>query len=79
MRPVTYWRRCPTPLGTGPVGSRVHGTLGLFFAPAVRWWRRRVAWAGADFAGIKALLAQGQTECWWHYEVGCGTDQWWNA
>ncbi|GAA3505583.1 hypothetical protein GCM10019016_126960 [Streptomyces prasinosporus] len=35
--------------------------------------------AGADFAGIKTLLAQGQTEGWWHYEVGCGTDEWWNA
>ncbi|MFD9791411.1 DUF4265 domain-containing protein [Streptomyces sp. NPDC059070] len=35
--------------------------------------------AGADFAGIKALLAQGQEEGWWHYEVGCGTDEWWNA
>jgi len=35
--------------------------------------------AGADFAGIKALLTQGQEEGWWHYEVGCGTDEWWNA
>ncbi|MFF3653307.1 hypothetical protein ACFYXV_32310 [Streptomyces sp. NPDC002181] len=35
--------------------------------------------AGADFAGIKTLLAQGQTAGWWHYEVGCGTDAWWNA
>ncbi|WP_067834787.1 DUF4265 domain-containing protein [Nocardia lijiangensis] len=35
--------------------------------------------AGADFAGIKALLAQGQDEGWWHYEVGCGTDEWWSA
>jgi hypothetical protein len=32
---------------------------------------------GADFAGIKALLNQGQEEGWWHYEVGCGTDEWW--
>ncbi|CAM5300557.1 hypothetical protein [Streptomyces glaucescens] len=37
--------------------------------------------AGADFVGIgiKALLKQGQEEGWWHYEVGCGTDEWWNA
>ncbi|MER7338615.1 DUF4265 domain-containing protein [Streptomyces sp. NPDC000075] len=35
--------------------------------------------AGADFAGIKTLLARGQTEGWWHYEVGSGTDEWWNA
>ncbi|MEV0468005.1 DUF4265 domain-containing protein [Nocardia tengchongensis] len=35
--------------------------------------------ADADFAGIKALLAQGVEEGWWHYEVGCGTDEWWSA
>ncbi|MFH8637624.1 MULTISPECIES: DUF4265 domain-containing protein [Streptomyces] len=35
--------------------------------------------ADADFAGMKALLNQGQDEGWWHYEVGCGTDEWWNA
>lgn len=32
--------------------------------------------AGADFAGIKALLDRGQKEGWWHYEVGRGTDEW---
>ncbi|MEV7682801.1 DUF4265 domain-containing protein [Streptomyces sp. NPDC088341] len=32
--------------------------------------------AGADFTGIKALLARGQEEGWWHYEVGCATDAW---
>ncbi|MFD8636080.1 DUF4265 domain-containing protein [Streptomyces sp. NPDC059533] len=35
--------------------------------------------ADADFGGIKALLARGQTAGWWYYEVGCGTDKWWNA
>lgn len=35
--------------------------------------------AGADFAGIKTLLDQGQDDGWWHYEVGCGTDEWWSA
>ncbi|MEV0037933.1 DUF4265 domain-containing protein [Streptomyces sp. NPDC050804] len=35
--------------------------------------------AGADFTGIKALLARGQEEGWWHYEVGCATDAWRNA
>lgn len=35
--------------------------------------------ADADFVGIKALLARGQEEGWWHYEVGCGTDDWWSA
>ncbi|CAL9597944.1 hypothetical protein SUDANB21_05376 [Streptomyces sp. enrichment culture] len=35
--------------------------------------------AGGDFHGIKALLTQGQEDGWWHYEVGCATDEWWNA
>ncbi|MFD6277141.1 DUF4265 domain-containing protein [Streptomyces sp. NPDC060209] len=35
--------------------------------------------AGADFPGIKALLARGKAEGWWHYEVGCANDEWWNA
>ncbi|WP_399431252.1 hypothetical protein [Streptomyces sp. WAC05374] len=35
--------------------------------------------ADADFPGIKALLARGRTEGWWHYEVGCGTAEWWGA
>jgi len=35
--------------------------------------------AGGDFHGIKALLAQRQEDGWWHYEVGCATDEWWNA
>ncbi|MFC8918361.1 DUF4265 domain-containing protein [Streptomyces sp. NPDC057116] len=35
--------------------------------------------ADADFPGIKALLARGRTEGWWHYEVGCGTAEWWDA
>ncbi len=26
-----------------------------------------------------ALLNQRQEEGWWRYEVGCGTDEWWNA
>ncbi|MFI5714182.1 DUF4265 domain-containing protein [Kribbella sp. NPDC051620] len=33
----------------------------------------------ADFAAIKALLAQGEDEGWWHYEVGSATDEWWSA
>ncbi|MFE5807929.1 DUF4265 domain-containing protein [Streptomyces sp. NPDC056491] len=35
--------------------------------------------ADADHVGIKALLARGEAEDWWHFEVGCGTDAWWNA
>jgi hypothetical protein len=34
---------------------------------------------GANFAGIKALLAQEQDEGWWRYAVGWGTDEWRNA
>jgi len=30
----------------------------------------------ADFARVKALLAQGEEEGWWHYEVSCLTDAW---
>ncbi|MEW1547971.1 DUF4265 domain-containing protein [Streptomyces tsukubensis] len=75
------------PVPTGPLGrspQAVHQRLSVFelggevFSedfPMVAF----TAPAGADFAGIKALLAQGQTEGWWHYEVGCGTDEWWNA
>ncbi|TYB61392.1 DUF4265 domain-containing protein [Nonomuraea sp. PA05] len=35
--------------------------------------------AGADFTGIKALLTCGQENGWWHYELGCVTDEWRNA
>ncbi|MFI6058998.1 DUF4265 domain-containing protein [Streptomyces sp. NPDC051286] len=35
--------------------------------------------ADADHAGIKALLARGEAEAWWHFEVGCGTDAWRDA
>lgn len=32
--------------------------------------------AGADFAGIKALLSRGQEEGWWHFGVSCVTEAW---
>jgi hypothetical protein len=35
--------------------------------------------AEADLAGVKALLAAGQTQGWWHYDVSCLTDAWRNA
>lgn len=31
---------------------------------------------GADLRGIKALLARGRDEGWWHFEVSCATDAW---
>ncbi|RSS76832.1 DUF4265 domain-containing protein [Streptomyces sp. WAC06614] len=56
------------PSGRSPSGGASAPLSVAFAAPA-----------GADFAGIKTLPAQGQTEGWWHYEVGCGTDEWWTA
>src|SRR5262249_54140608 len=35
--------------------------------------------AGADFAQIKDLLRSGQEAGWWHFEVGCATQQWRDA
>ncbi len=35
--------------------------------------------ADADLGAIKQVLADGKTNGWWHFEVGCGTDRWWNA
>jgi hypothetical protein len=35
--------------------------------------------AGADFTAIKATLTEGEEEGLWYYEVGSGTDEWWNA
>ncbi len=75
------------PVPAGPLGrspQAVHQRLGAFglggevFSedfPMVAF----TAPADADFAGIKALLHQGQEEGWWHYEVGCGTEEWRNA
>ncbi|WP_033329270.1 DUF4265 domain-containing protein [Streptomyces yerevanensis] len=75
------------PVPTGPLGrspQAVHqrfsafGLGGEVFSedfPMVAF----TAPAGADFAGIKALLVQGQADGWWHYEIGCGSDEWWNA
>lgn len=75
------------PVPTGPLGrspQAVHQRLSAFglggevFSedfPMVAF----TAPADADFSGLKALLARGQDEGRWHYEVGCGTDAWWNA
>ncbi|MGW6739195.1 DUF4265 domain-containing protein [Streptomyces sp. NPDC055025] len=70
------------PLGRSPQAVRqrfaVFGLGGEVFSedfPMVAF----TAPAGADFTGIKALLARGREEGWWHYEVGCATDAWRNA
>ncbi|MGW5124565.1 DUF4265 domain-containing protein [Streptomyces sp. NPDC004069] len=75
------------PVPTGPLGrspQAVHQRLARFglggevFSedfPMVAL----TAPADADFTGIKALLAHGQEVGWWHYELGCVTDEWRNA
>ncbi|MBT2438747.1 DUF4265 domain-containing protein [Streptomyces sp. ISL-36] len=32
--------------------------------------------ADAPFGEIKELLAQGEEEGWWHWEMGCATEEW---
>ncbi|GAA2266088.1 hypothetical protein GCM10010232_68020 [Streptomyces amakusaensis] len=75
------------PVPTGPLGrspQAVHQRLSAFglggevFSDDFPMVAFNVP-AGADFTGIKTLLNRGQDEEWWHYEVGCGTDAWWNA
>ncbi|MET7365937.1 DUF4265 domain-containing protein [Streptomyces sp. NPDC005566] len=75
-------RVVPVPLGRSP--RAVHQRLSVFGLGGEVFSEDfpMVAFTvppGTDFAGVKALLAQGQAEGWWHYEVGCGTDEWWNA
>lgn len=75
------------PVPTGPLGGSpqaVHQRLSVFglggevFSADLPLLAFTTP-AGTDFAGLKALLEQGQESGWWHYEVGCGTDEWWNA
>jgi hypothetical protein len=35
--------------------------------------------AGADFRWIKQVLEDGESNGWWHFEVGHGTELWWNS
>ncbi|QTI42748.1 DUF4265 domain-containing protein [Streptomyces nojiriensis] len=75
------------PVPTGPLGrspQAVHQRLSEFGLGGEVFSEdfpmlSLTAEAGADFAGIKALLNRGRDEGWWHYEVSCGTDAWWNA
>jgi hypothetical protein len=34
--------------------------------------------ADADFGEIQRVLADGELRGWWHFEVGCAPDRWWN-
>ncbi|WP_443044006.1 DUF4265 domain-containing protein [Streptomyces sp. NBC_00322] len=75
------------PVPTGPLGRSaqgVHQRLAVFglggevFSDDFPMVAFTVP-PGSDFAEIKALMTQGQEEGWWHFEVGFGTDEWWNA
>jgi hypothetical protein len=35
--------------------------------------------ADADFREIKRVLADGVSNGRWNFEVGCGTERWWNS
>lgn len=75
------------PVPTGPLGpstQAVHQRLAVFglggevFSDDFPMVALTVP-PGRNFAGIKALLTPGQEDGWWHFEVGYGTDEWWNA
>ncbi|MDX3380677.1 DUF4265 domain-containing protein [Streptomyces niveiscabiei] len=75
------------PVPTGPLGRDPHavhshlarfGLGGEVFSAEFPLVAFTVP-ADGDFAGLKALLDQRRSEGWWHYEVGCGSDAWWNA
>jgi hypothetical protein len=75
------------PVPTGPLGASpqaVHQRLSAFrlggevFSADFPMVALTVP-AGSDFAGVKALLMQGQQEGWWQFEVGSGTAEWWQA
>jgi hypothetical protein len=75
------------PVPSGPLGSNasaVHAALARFglggevFSAELPLVAFDVP-ADADFEEIKHVLAEGQSQGWWHFEVGCGTDRWWNS
>ncbi|MFE7723733.1 DUF4265 domain-containing protein [Nocardia rhizosphaerihabitans] len=75
------------PIPSGPFGRDAHavhqrlavfGLGGEVFSDAFPMVAFTVP-ADADLAGVKALLRQGQSDGWWHFEVGCGTSEWWDA
>ncbi|QBS44700.1 DUF4265 domain-containing protein [Nocardia sp. CS682] len=75
------------PIPSGPLGRDAHavhqrlavfGLGGEVFSDAFPMVAFTVP-ADADLAGVKALLEQGQSDGWWHFEVGCGTPEWWDA
>lgn len=78
-------RVVPVPSGPlGPSASAVHAAFARFslgaevFSAELPFVAFDVP-ADADFAEIKQVLASGEAEGWWHFEVGCGTDRWWDS
>lgn len=78
-------RVLPVPSGPlGPSASAVHAKFARFglggevFSAQLPLVAFDVP-ADADFSGIKQVLADGESNGWWHSEVGCGTDRWWSA
>lgn len=72
------------PIPTGPLGPSaraVHERLAPFGVSGEAFSKEfpliaLTVPAGADYAGIKALLAEGEESDWWHFEVSCSTDAW---
>ncbi len=75
------------PIPSGPLGrsaAAVHaeftrfGLGGEAFSPEFPLVAFDVP-ADADFHEIKQTLEQGESDGWWHYELGTATDHWRNA
>jgi hypothetical protein len=75
------------PVPSGPLGrsaSAVHAAFARFrlggevFSAELPFVAFDVP-ADADFGEIQQVLADGESQGWWHFEVGCGTDRWWSS
>lgn len=75
------------PIPSGPLGGSAQATHARFtphdlggevFSESLPLVAFNVP-ADADFGVIKALLSRGESEGWWHYEVGNGSERWWNT
>lgn len=75
------------PVPSGPLGrsaKAVHERLAEFhlggevFSEAFPMVAFDVS-VGTDFGALKEFLVRGQDEGWWHFEVGSGTEAFWNA
>ncbi|WP_433040266.1 DUF4265 domain-containing protein [Dactylosporangium sp. CS-033363] len=75
------------PIPNGPLGRSAHGVHEKFarfglggevFSAEFPLVALTVP-AAAEIRDVKRLLEQGQADGWWHYEVGCGSQRWWDA